>query len=51
MEEFYGVHPLPKPLNGVVGCMVSKIDGNVYLAEMISQAITKFDPRTETFTR
>ncbi|KAH3971150.1 hypothetical protein HBI56_204330 [Parastagonospora nodorum] len=50
-EEFDGVYPLPTPLNGVVGAFVSKIDGNVWLAEMLGQAITKFDPRTKQFTR
>jgi streptogramin lyase len=50
-ETFDGVYPLPTPLNGVVGCMVSKIDGKVYLAEMLGQAITTFDPKTKQFTR
>lgn len=50
-ETFDGVYPLPTPLNGVVGAFVSKIDGNVYLAEMLGQAITRFDPRTKQFTR
>jgi len=50
-ETFDGVYPLPTPLNGVLGCMVSKIDGNVYLAEMLGQAITKFDVKTKRFTR
>ncbi|KAH7067629.1 hypothetical protein BKA63DRAFT_522531 [Paraphoma chrysanthemicola] len=50
-ESFDGVYPLPTPLNGVVGAFVSKIDGNVWLAEMLGQAITKFDPRTKTFDR
>ncbi|KAL1604245.1 hypothetical protein SLS59_004039 [Nothophoma quercina] len=50
-ESFDGVYPLPTPLNGVVGAFVSKIDGNVYLAEMLGQAITKFDVKTKKFTR
>ena len=50
-ETFDGVYPLPTPLNGVLGCMVSKIDGNVYLAELLGQAITKFDVNTKKFTR
>lgn len=50
-ETFDGVYPLPTPLNGVVGAFVSKIDGNVWLAEMLGQAITKFDVKTKKFTR
>jgi streptogramin lyase len=46
-EEFDGVYPLPTPLNGVVGAFVSKIDGNVWLAEMLGQAITKIDVFTD----
>jgi streptogramin lyase len=50
-EQFDGVYPLPTPLNGVVGAFVSTIDDSVWLAEMLGQAITKFDPRTKHFTR
>jgi streptogramin lyase len=49
LEEFDGVYPLPTPL-GVVGAFVSKIDGNVWLAEILGQAITKIAPRTKRFT-
>ncbi|KAF3008468.1 hypothetical protein E8E13_004363 [Curvularia kusanoi] len=50
-ESFDGVYPLPISLNGVLGCFVSKIDGNVWLAEFVGQAITKFDVKTKQFTR
>lgn len=50
-ETFDGVYPLPTPLNGVVGVFVSEIDNKVYLAEMLGQAITRFDPSTKKFER
>jgi len=50
-ESFDGVYPLPVQPNGVVGAFVSKIDNQVYLAEMIGSAITRFNPVTKKFTR
>ncbi|KZM27760.1 uncharacterized protein EKO05_0005727 [Ascochyta rabiei] len=50
-ETFDGVYLLPNPLNGIVGVFVSKINGNVWLAEMLGQAITKIDAKTKQFTR
>lgn len=50
-STFTGVYPLPVPLSGVVGVFVSPTTSLVYLAEMLGNTITVFNPTTHTFTR